>query len=102
MGFSPGGGGGSSAVGSSTDVALNLPSNGQVLSYDGSSGKWINAASPAPTYANLPAGSIVVIDKSGGSYPSRPTARTDITVRWRGDSFPPTAIDGDEFLLRSA
>ncbi len=43
MGFG-GGSGGSSTIGSATDVALSNPSNGQVLAYDGSVGKWKNAA----------------------------------------------------------
>lgn len=44
MGFYPGaGGGGSSSVGTSTDVALSLPQNAQVLTYDSGIGKWKNA-----------------------------------------------------------
>ncbi len=45
MGFGPGGSGGT--IGSATDVALNNPNNNQVLTYDGSIGKWKNAASAA-------------------------------------------------------
>ncbi len=41
MGFGPGGGGG--AIGSATDVALSSPANNQVLTYDGTIGKWKNA-----------------------------------------------------------
>lgn len=44
MGFGAGGGG-SSTIGGATDVALNNPSNGQVLTYDGSVGKWKNGVS---------------------------------------------------------
>lgn len=42
MGFGPGGGGGT--IGSATDVALNNPADTQVLTYDGATGKWKNAA----------------------------------------------------------
>jgi cold shock CspA family protein len=45
MGF--GGGSGSSAIGNATDVALNNPLNAQVLTYDGTLGKWKNANSAA-------------------------------------------------------
>jgi hypothetical protein len=45
MGF--GGGGGSSSISASTDVALSNPANGQVLTYNSSLGKWQNAASVA-------------------------------------------------------
>lgn len=46
MGFGgSGGGGGSGAIGGATDVALNSPSNNQVLTYDSSIEKWKNAAS---------------------------------------------------------
>ncbi len=41
MGFGAGGGGGGT-IGSATDVALNNPANNQVLTYDGSIGKWKN------------------------------------------------------------
>ena len=44
MGFGGSGGGGGGTVGSATDVALNNPSNNQVLTYDGTIGKWKNAA----------------------------------------------------------
>lgn len=43
MGFG-GSGGGSSTIGSASDVAFSNPSNGQVITYDGSIGKWKNAA----------------------------------------------------------
>jgi len=42
MGF--GSGGGASSVAGSNDVALNNPTNTEVLSYDSATSKWINAA----------------------------------------------------------
>jgi hypothetical protein len=45
MGFGGTGGGGSASVATSTDVALNLPANNEVLTYDTGIGKWKNAAS---------------------------------------------------------
>lgn len=51
--------------------------------------------------ARLPAGSIFVVDKvkNGGSWPgARPTARTDVTVIWVGDTDPGAlSINGDEW-----
>lgn len=44
MGFGGSGGGGSSSIGGSTDAALSNPADEQVLVYDGTIGKWKNAA----------------------------------------------------------
>ena len=43
MGFGGSGGGGGGSVASSSDVALNSPTNNQVLTYDSSLAKWKNA-----------------------------------------------------------
>lgn len=40
--------------------------------------------------SQLPAGATISVLKSGGSWPVRPTARTDIIVRWKGASPGPT------------
>ena len=40
--FSANGGGGSSTLASLTDVNLTTPTDGQVLTYDGNSSKWVN------------------------------------------------------------
>lgn len=51
--------------------------------------------------ADAPAGSQIVVDKvkNGGTWPARPTARTDVTVKWIGDTDPSTAaINGDTWL----
>lgn len=50
--------------------------------------------------ASLPAGSCVVVTWTT-TEPARPTARTDIVVRWRGPATPANAITGDEFVLTS-
>lgn len=42
MGFGPGGGG-SSSIGTSSDVALSNPADNEVLTYDAGTGKWKNA-----------------------------------------------------------
>ncbi len=44
MGFG-GSGGGSGSIASSSDVALNVPTNNDVLTYDSSTSKWKNAVS---------------------------------------------------------
>ena len=41
---STGGGGGSSTLAGLTDVDLTTPTDGQVLSYDGTNNKWVNAS----------------------------------------------------------
>jgi len=46
-----GGGGGASTLSGLLDVALSSPSNGQVLTYDNATGKWVNAAVPTPSMA---------------------------------------------------
>ena len=152
MGFNPAGG----AISGATDVALNNPANGQVLTYNGTVAKWANAPSTnggsasgvsftpgvgsdltstnvqaaiteldndkAPvnhthdtadissgqlSIERLPLGSVILVDKAksvygtAGSWPaSRPTARTDIVVIWKGDTDPGSiAIAGDEWKV---
>ncbi|MGB4759558.1 MAG: hypothetical protein WBP26_05900 [Candidatus Saccharimonadales bacterium] len=100
MGFS---GRSSSAISSATDVALNNPSNNQILVYDGTVGKWKNAAAPGGSidYSGLPAGTNISADYDIGSasYPARPTNRTDIIVIWRGPTEPPAMLNGDEWKV---
>lgn len=43
-------------------------------------------------YAQLPAGSTVKVDKSGGTWPARPTTRTDICVIWSGADPSPSIV----------
>lgn len=40
----------------------------------------------------MPAGSTLTVFKSGGTWPARPTARTDIIVRWRGADPSPAIV----------
>ena len=42
LGYGPGGGGGASALTDLVDVAISSPTNGQVLMYNSSTGKWYN------------------------------------------------------------
>lgn len=95
MGFNPGGGsGGATNVSGLTDVSLNNPANTQVLSYDSAIAKWKNAASSgsSPTLANLPSGVTITVMKSSGSWPARPTSRTDIIVQWKGPDPSPSIV----------
>ena len=46
----------------------------------------------AVTYETVPAGATFTIDRSGGAWPARPTARTDVVIRWRGVSPPPPLV----------
>lgn len=46
----------------------------------------------AVTYETVPAGATFTIDRSGGAWPARPTARTDVVIRWRGVAPPPTLV----------
>ncbi len=93
MSFNPGGGGGGSLSGDS-DVALSSPANNQVLTYNSGTAKWTNAASQggSPTYANAPAGSTFTVLKSGGTWPARPTSRTDVVVQWKGADPSPAIV----------
>ena len=83
-----GGGSGSGSISGSTDVALSNPADGQVLTYDGTLGKWKNAAgSGVPTLANAPSGMTFTVYKNGANWvyngvtiTSRPSSRTDLTM----------------------
>jgi len=91
-----GGGSGSSRISTSQDVALNNPTDGQVLTYDGTLAKWKNAAaaggvSLAQLNAALQATDANLFE-ANGSYPLRSTVTTDTTrrVRYIGPDTPPT------------
>ncbi len=92
-----GGSGGGGSIGTSTDVALNNPTNGQVLTYSSGVGKWENATPTGtnPTYANLPAGTTITVayDTGSSSWPARPTSRTDIIVQWKGPDPSPAIVE---------
>lgn len=46
----------------------------------------------SPTYANLPAGTTLTILKTSGTWPARPTSRTDIVVQWKGPDPSPAIV----------
>lgn len=58
----------------------------------------VKGADGSSSLATLPAGVMIVVDYTSGTGPARPTARTDLVVRWRGPNAPANAISGDEFL----
>ena len=90
-----GSGSGSGSISGSSDVLLSSPSNSQVLTYDEPAAKWKNATAAtgaSPSYANLPAGTTLTVIKSGATWPTRPTARADIVVQWKGADPSPTII----------
>lgn len=60
-----GGGGGSSSLAGLSDVDLNTPTDGQVLTYDGNTSKWKNT--------NLPSGGSkhTIVDENDQTMPSR-------------------------------
>jgi hypothetical protein len=86
MAFNPGGGGGISGA---SDVALSSVANNHILSYNGAVAKWHNQAITADT---LPAGCTLTVYKTADVWPARPTARTDITVQWRGSDPSPAIV----------
>lgn len=44
------------------------------------------------TVTNLPANSLLVVTKSGSTWPVRPTARTDVKVAWLGPDPAPAIV----------
>lgn len=42
--------------------------------------------------SRVPAGSLLVAEKSGGTWPARPTARTDVVVAWKGPDPSPSIV----------
>lgn len=84
-----------SAIGAGTSsLAIGTASN------QAKAGNW------TPTVADLPAGSVQAVKKSGGTWPARPSTRTDITYFWIGADPAPSIVtapatggmyEGDEF-----
>lgn len=66
----------------------NTPAANQVLSWNGSALAWATPASGggSVTYDTLPANMVVVVrkDEAAGTWPARPTSRTDLVVDWTG------------------
>lgn len=90
MSFNPGGGGGSSSIAGSTDVALSNVQNSQVLAYDNGAAKWQNQA------AAMQASSMMIVTAPATV---RPTDRTDIGVLWVAHATQPVnALPGDLWM----
>lgn len=73
MGFG-GSGGGNGTIGSATDVALNVPANNQVLTYDSTVQKWKNAAITGGGDSPWQYGLYPRVVWTGSNWPSRTTA----------------------------
>lgn len=58
----------------------------------GTAGTDAKAGNYAPTVADIPAGSTLVAQKSGGVWPARPTARADVVVIWKGADPSPSIV----------
>lgn len=50
------------------------------------------AGNYVPPIADLPSGTNLVVQKSGGTWPNRPTTRTDISVTWVGPTPDPSIV----------
>jgi hypothetical protein len=80
----------SKPVSSATQTALNTKiSSSLVNAANGVAG--LDASVLLPV-ALLPAGSTLTVQKSGGTWPARPTSRSDITVQWKGADPSPTIV----------
>lgn len=93
------------STGGSTRFAVNAADLGATrapLEHSHGTGNLIDADGFL-ALALLPDGVPLVVDKvkEGGSWPNRPTARTDVPVIWIGDTDPggsPKAINGDVWI----
>lgn len=97
MGFG-GSSGGSSSLSGASDVALNNPSDEQVLGYDSDTSKWQNVTAINPL-AGISGAKVVVTQDFTTSGTARCTSRTDVTVRWRGPVEPTNMLNGDEWYV---
>jgi hypothetical protein len=71
------------------------PTNGQGFIYSTATGLYAPATPPpiASDLSNVPAGyTHTIIKPVSGVWPARPTARTDVIVRWRGADPGPTEV----------
>ena len=71
----------------------------------GTSGSTAKAGNYTPSIADLPAGVTLAVIYNGTSWPSRPTARTDITVLWLdfvGDSPVPSGVDNVDIVIKDS
>jgi len=71
---------------------------GELRVRQGAEGVWVldvpgAGGGSAPTYDNIPAGSTITVHKnSDGTWPARPTSRTDVTVFWAGPAPSPVVV----------
>lgn len=64
------------------------------------SGTTITADAQSPSLANMPAGMTITVLKSAGTWPARPTSRSDIIVAWKGaDPSPAIVASGTGGML---
>lgn len=95
MGFGGSGGGGGSIAGAS-DAAISGPTNGQVLSYNGTTGKWQNTAGGGVDTSKLKA----VCVYSGSAYPTRPSGYG--SVEWIGPVDPGASAQANDTWVNTA
>lgn len=98
------------ATASATVARVGVGANGTFLKADSAQSTGVTWSaisfgdiSSTASLAQLPAGSRITNTKTAGAYPSRPTARTDIIVVWKGDTAPTfggsgAVADLDEWL----
>lgn len=101
MGFGGSGGGGSHTLSSATDVALNNPAAAQLLGYDSVTSKWQNVNSADPL-AGIVGAKLLIAQDFTTANTARCTARTDVSVRWRGPVEPTNMLLGDEWYVTGA
>lgn len=58
----------------------------------GTTGTTAKAGNYTPGVADLPSGTNLVVQKTAGTWPARPTPRTDITVTWVGPTPDPNIV----------
>lgn len=80
-----GGGEGATALSGLTDVNLTDPTDGDLLSYDGSSGKWVNTAPTIPDAEDIPYDqTLSVFDMLSYETPVEYTdSNTDISITYK-------------------
>jgi len=73
--------------GAGVSIVYNDAGNEVTISATGGGGS-------APTWETLPAKSAGIIIETSGTYPARPTTRTDVSFTWIGTNPPANAVEG--------
>lgn len=94
-----GGGSGSSSIAGGADVTLNSPQDKDILGYNSSVSKWQNQV--APGFTAVAGAKVLVAQDFTTAGTARCTARTDVSVRWRGPVEPTNMLIGDEWYVTS-